>query len=74
MLVTMIDVISCENPECRDFARIIPGMHGLRSYYCPICGGVSYARPVDAVLATLPQRFKEYLRQVIVCPKDYTRV
>lgn len=74
MLVTITDVICCENPQCRDFARIIPGMHGLRSYYCPVCGNVSYARPVDAALATMPQRFEQYLRQVVTCPKDCTRV
>lgn len=70
MLVTITDVISCENPGCREFARIIPGTHGLRSYYCPICGSVSYARPVDAALATDPQRFKEFLRQVVACPRN----
>lgn len=70
MLVTMIDVISCENPSCRDFARIVPGMHGLRSYYCPICGNVSYARAVDAALAANPQRFEQHLRQIVFSPEQ----
>ena len=74
MLVTMIDVISCENPECREFARIIPGTHGLRSYYCPLCGSVSYARPVDAALATVPQQYLEYLRRVLTFERESTPV
>ena len=73
MLLTMIDVVSCENPKCRDFAKIIPGTYGLRSYYCPLCATVSYARPVDAALATMPQRYLEYLRQLLTSPKESVR-
>ena len=74
MLLTMIEVISCENLNCRDFAKIIPGTHGLRSYYCPLCASISYARPVDAALATMPQRYQEYLRQLLTSPQESVRV
>ncbi len=62
MLVALIDVISCENPKCRDFAKIIPEMRGVSSYYCPVCGNISYPRTVDASIAASPIRFKNYLQ------------
>jgi len=65
MLLTIVDSICCENPRCKEFARVVPVCRGVRSYYCPVCGGVSYARPVDASLANEHDRFKEYLLQVI---------
>lgn len=65
MLVALIDVISCENPKCREFAKIIPGTRGVTSYYCPVCEKISYPRTVDAALADSPQVFKEYLLQIL---------
>ncbi len=62
MLITLVDVVSCENPDCREFARIVPEMRGARSYYCPVCGTVSLPRAVDADLADSPDRFEAYLR------------
>jgi hypothetical protein len=62
MLVALIDVISCENPKCRDFAKIVPEMRGVNSYYCPVCGGISYPRTVDASIADSPTRYKNYLQ------------
>jgi hypothetical protein len=61
MLLTMIEVVSCENLKCRDFALVMPNPHRLRSYYCPLCGKVSSVRVVDANLAESPQRFKAYV-------------
>lgn len=61
MLLTMIEVVSCENPKCREFARISPNPHRLRSYYCPVCNKVSAARMVDINLAESPERFRAYL-------------
>lgn len=61
MLLTMIEVVSCENPKCREFARISPNPHRLRSYYCPVCSKVSSTRVVDINLAEAPQRYKTYL-------------
>jgi|GEM_PF-1976904 len=63
MLLTMIDVVCCENPACRDFARVAPNPHQLKSYYCPVCGKISYSRVVDAALAESYERFKAYLRE-----------
>ncbi|MCE5324391.1 hypothetical protein LLG46_13910 [bacterium] len=65
MLIALIDVVSCENPKCRDFAKIVPGTHGVTSYYCPVCGKISYPRTVDAALADSPERYKEYLQRTM---------
>jgi hypothetical protein len=60
MLITLIDVVSCENPECREFARIVPN-YAARTYYCPVCGQVSHTRTVDAALVARPQDYESYL-------------
>lgn len=65
MLLTMVDVLCCENPGCREFARIVHVAPGIRSYYCPVCGGISRSRPVDAALADSPERFAAYLRECV---------
>ena len=65
MLLTIVEVLSCENPNCRDFAKVTVGTLGARSYYCPICGKISYARAVDVNLASDIQRFESYLRAAI---------
>lgn len=61
MLLTIVEVVSCENPKCREFARISPNPHRLRSYYCPVCNKVSSLRVVDINLAESPQRYRDYL-------------
>ena len=63
MLVTLIDVVSCENPECREFARIVHN-YAPRTYYCPVCGDVSQPRTVDAGLASRPQDYEAYLHKI----------
>jgi len=63
MLLTMIEVVSCENPRCKEFARIAPNPHRLRSYYCPVCGKVSALRVVEINLAESPERFAAYLTE-----------
>ncbi|MCE5197915.1 MAG: hypothetical protein ABFD54_17900 [Armatimonadota bacterium] len=65
MLITLVDVVSCENPHCREFAKLVPEASGARSYYCQVCGQISYPRTVDAGLATQPQAYKEHLRRVL---------
>lgn len=61
MLIALTDVVSCENPDCREFARIVPN-YAARTYYCPVCGNVSHTRTVDAELTARPQEFESYLR------------
>lgn len=63
MLLTLIDVTSCENPDCREFARIVAS-YTVRKYYCPVCGSVSHARTVDAELASKPHAYEAYLTRV----------
>jgi hypothetical protein len=66
MLITLVDVISCENPLCREFAKpVFSNSHGVRSYYCHVCGKVSYPRAVDAGLAASPQQFEAYMRRLV---------
>jgi len=66
MLITLVDVISCENPRCREFARpVLSNALGARSYYCNVCGRVSYPRVVDAELAFSPEKYGAYLRKLI---------
>lgn len=61
MLLTIIEVVSCENPKCKDFGRISPNPHRLRSYYCPVCSKVSSVRVVDVNVAESIERYKNYL-------------
>ena len=65
MLITFIDVIGCENPQCRDFAKIVSGAEGVKSYYCPICCRISSARAVPSNVAEPPERYEQYLRRAI---------
>jgi len=69
MLLTLIDVISCENPECREFARIVAG-YAARTYYCPVCGSVSHSRTIDAELAARPQDFEAYLTRTVASERN----
>lgn len=61
MLLTIIEVVSCENPKCKDFGRIAPNPHRLRSYYCPVCSKVSTVRVVDVNVAESIERYRNYL-------------
>ncbi len=65
MLLTMVDVISCENPDCREFARVVSATPGAKSYYCPVCGKISYSRMVDAALCCSQKEYEAYLRAAI---------
>ena len=38
MLLTMVDIVSCENPRCREFARSMVRPREMKAYYCPVCG------------------------------------
>jgi|LSQX01.1.fsa_nt_gb hypothetical protein len=70
MLLTIVEVVSCENQRCRDFGKISPNPHRLRSYYCPVCSKVSSVRVVDVNVAESAQRFKEYLLQRVETTDD----
>jgi hypothetical protein len=63
MLVTFVKVTSCENPRCREFAKVVAGIPGSRSYYCPVCGDVSVPRTINQDLASSPERYEQYLRR-----------
>ncbi|MGC8863318.1 MAG: hypothetical protein ACP5R5_11170 [Armatimonadota bacterium] len=65
MLVTFVNVVSCENPQCREFGKIPVGVPRMKFYYCPVCGTVSASRTVDSELASSPERYECYLRQLI---------
>lgn len=65
MLLSLVDVLGCENPQCREFAQHPIPAHGARTYYCPVCGRISYSRAVDAALAASPVRYEAYLRRLI---------
>ncbi len=71
MLLTIVEVVSCENPKCRDFGRIAPNPHRLRSYYCPVCSKISSVRVVDVNVAESVERFREYLLQRVEPVDDY---
>lgn len=64
MLITLLDVVSCENPDCREFGRIAQGF-AARTYYCPVCGSVSHARTVDAAVTADPEIYRDYLAKTI---------
>ena len=70
MLLTIIETVCCENPRCKEFARISPNPHRLRSYYCPTCGRVSSLRVVDINLAESPERFRAYVLQRVQPVED----
>ncbi len=64
MLLNIVDVVCCENPECRSFAHIVTNVRA-QTYYCPICGCISYARPVDSAMTANQAQFESYLRRLI---------
>lgn len=70
MLLTMVDTVSCENPECRDFAKIVTSDGSAKTYYCLVCGKISHARAVDVNLIASPERYRNYLLKVISSPDD----
>lgn len=70
MLLTLVDVISCENLKCRDFGKVISHSRGLKSYYCPVCGTVSRARMADADLANDLEGYRAYLRRTLICTEE----
>lgn len=63
MLLTMVDILCCDNPKCRDFAHVAANPHRLRSYYCPVCSKVSTIRVVDARMADSQDLLKAYLME-----------
>ncbi|MCE5314413.1 MAG: hypothetical protein ABFD49_11460 [Armatimonadota bacterium] len=66
MLVYLVDVISCENPKCREFAKLVPVTQGMTSYYCPLCEKISYLRTIDATLASSPENYKAYIERTLL--------
>lgn len=74
MLLTMIEVVCCENTKCKDFGRIAPNPHRLKSYYCPVCGKVSAMRIVDANLADSSERFHAHVLERVQPTKSESPV
>ena len=65
MLLTIVDVVSCENTQCSQFAVVVPHTPNSRSYYCEVCGKISHSRAVAASLVASPERYKAYLHKAI---------
>ena len=63
MLITIVEAVSCENPQCSQFAKPVKLPSGIRTYYCQVCGSISQVRGVDASIAFSPERYTEHLRQ-----------
>ena len=61
MLISLIEVVTCENPNCSEFATMVELPRGARTYYCQTCGKVSRVRGVDARVLASPEKFKEFL-------------
>lgn len=61
MLISIIEVVTCENPGCSEFGTMIEMPRDTRTYYCQTCGRVSRVRGVDARVLASPESFKEYL-------------
>lgn len=72
MLLTIVEVVCCENPKCRDFGRIAQNPHRLRSYYCPICSKISSVRVVDVNVAESVERFRDYLLRRVESIDSFT--
>jgi len=65
MLITIVDVVGCENPRCTQFAKPVDIPRNMRTYYCQTCGCVSRVRAVDARIAASPEQYKEFLLRAI---------
>lgn len=72
MLVSIVEVLSCENPRCRKFGQIVEESRQSRFYYCPICGTVSKPRSVSAAIASSTERYRQHLREVVADPQTQT--
>ena len=62
MLINIIEVASCENPNCTEFARLALLPRNVRSYYCPTCHGVNPVRGVDSKILETRSTYAEYLK------------
>ena len=65
MLLTLTDVAGCENPSCREFARMAACPADARAYYCHVCGSVTRPRIVDTSLVASSERYETYLRDAL---------
>jgi hypothetical protein len=64
MLINLVEAVSCENPRCAEFAKLVEMPRSLRSYYCPTCSNVSQARGVDAEALRSPSTYATFLRRL----------
>ena len=71
MLLTIVDVVSCENTQCRQFGVVVPHAPDSGSYYCQVCGEITHRRAVDASLAASPERYVAYLRKAISSDEEF---
>ena len=65
MLISMMEVVSCENTRCNEFAKPVQMPRDKRCYYCHTCGSTSRMRGVDANIVTSPEEYREYLLSVV---------
>ena len=63
MLITIVDVVSCENPKCSQFAKQVDLPRELRTYYCQTCGSVNQIRGIDAGIAFSTEKYAKFLKQ-----------
>jgi hypothetical protein len=62
MLITIVEAVSCENPKCVQFAKLVKMPSGIRTYYCQVCGSINPVRGVDADIVSSPEKYAEHLR------------
>lgn len=64
MLISLVEAVSCENPQCAEFAKVVDQPRTIRSYYCPTCSKTSTVRAVDAHLLNSRNEYAEFLRRL----------
>ena len=65
MLINLVEAVSCENPQCAEFAKAVDQPRTIRSYYCPTCGRTSTVRAVEAHLLSSRNEYAEFLRRLL---------
>ena len=64
MLISLVEAVSCENPQCAEFAKLVDQPRSIRSYYCPTCSKTTAVRAVDAHLLGSRTNYAEFLRRL----------
>jgi hypothetical protein len=71
MLVTIVEVVSCENPRCSEFAKIVDVPRGTRTYYCQTCGCVTQPRCVEVGIAGSEERYSQFLLKELKSTQEW---